>query len=187
VRSIFLKTSLAIGVPLLLSGYKEGPGPNVAGGFGDRSCHSCHLDNPLNAPGGSLVFSGIAGSYEPGRSYPITIRLVREGMERGGFQIVARFAAGPQKGKQAGSWRLMDGRARMIAAASDPALQFVEHTAAGTTVAMPGVQTWTVEWTAAVGSSDPVQFNVAANASNDDASALGDFIYLQERVYSVAK
>lgn len=187
MRSIFLKTSLAIGVPLLLTAYKDGPGPNVAGGFGDRSCHSCHLDNPLNAPGGSLVWSGITGSYEPGRTYPITIRLVREGMERGGFQIVARFASGARNGKQAGSWHLMDGRARMVTAASDPSLQFVEHTASGSTVAIPGLQNWTLEWTAPVGSVDPVQFNLAANASNDDASALGDFIYLQERRYSVAK
>jgi hypothetical protein len=37
---------------------------------------------------------------------------------------------------------------------------------------------WTVNWTAPSGDA-PVQFNVAANAPNDDDSPLGDYIYLK--------
>jgi hypothetical protein len=33
--------------------FKEGPYPNVTGGFGEQSCRLCHLDNPLNAPAGN--------------------------------------------------------------------------------------------------------------------------------------
>jgi hypothetical protein len=39
--------------------------------------------------------------------------------------------------------------------------------------------TWTIEWTAPAGATAPVQFNVAANASNNDDSPLGDYIYLK--------
>jgi hypothetical protein len=36
-----------------------------------------------------------------------------------------------------------------------------------------------MEWTAPSPADGPVQFNVAANASNNDDSPLGDFIYLK--------
>jgi hypothetical protein len=38
---------------------------------------------------------------------------------------------------------------------------------------------WTMEWTAPSTGAGPVQFNVAANASNNDDSPLGDFIYMK--------
>ena len=45
--------------PAMAWAFKEGPYPNVTGGFGEQSCHLCHLDNPLNAPGGALEVSGV--------------------------------------------------------------------------------------------------------------------------------
>jgi hypothetical protein len=59
-------------------------------------------------------------------------------------------------------------------------LQFAQHTTAGTIAQPPGALRWALEWTAPQAAPAPVQFNVAANASNDDASPLGDFIYVAE-------
>jgi hypothetical protein len=42
-----------------------------------------------------------------------------------------------------------------------------------------GANAWTIEWTAPSPAAAPVQFNVAANASNNDDSPLGDYIYLK--------
>jgi len=42
-----------------------------------------------------------------------------------------------------------------------------------------GANRWTVEWTAPSLATGPVQFNVAANASNNDDSPLGDYIYVK--------
>jgi hypothetical protein len=39
----------------------------------------------------------------------------------------------------------------------------------------------------APGSTTPVQFNVAANAANDDNSPVGDFIYTKQAVVAAAK
>jgi len=164
---------------LVLGAYKEGPFPNVAGGFGDKTCHSCHLDNPVNAPGGSLTVTGVPPAYAAGQTYPITVTLARDGLRRGGFEIAARFASGRQRGKQAGAWRLPDQRVQLIASQIDPALQFVQHTLAGSRAATRGSNSWTVEWIAPAATSGPVQFNAAGNASNDDDSALGDFIYVK--------
>src|SRR5713226_3953043 len=90
-----------IGLPLAASAFKEGPYPNVTGGFGEQSCHLCHLDNPINAPGGSLTVGGVPPVFSPGQTYPITVAIMREGLRRGGFEIAARFVTGRQKGRQA--------------------------------------------------------------------------------------
>ena len=50
---------VAIGVPLAAAAFKEGPYPNVAGGFGEQSCHLCHLDNPINDREGEVTLTGV--------------------------------------------------------------------------------------------------------------------------------
>src|SRR5712671_1121349 len=97
-----------LALPMAALAFKEGPYPNVTGGFGEQSCHLCHLDNPINAPGGSVGLDGVPASFVPGRTYPITITISRDGLRRGGFEIAARFATGRQKGKQAGTWSPKD-------------------------------------------------------------------------------
>jgi hypothetical protein len=164
---------------LAVSAFKEGPYPNVTGGFGEQSCHLCHLDNPMNAPGGAVVLDGIPPAFVPGQTYPVTVTIRREGLRRGGFEIAARFAGGRQKGRQAGLWRLVDARAQLIPGAVDKALTFVQHNQIGSRAATPGANTWTIEWTAPSSETGPVQFNVAANASNNDDSPLGDYIYVK--------
>ena len=170
---------LLFGLPVVASAFKEGPYPNVTGGFGERSCHLCHLDNPVNAPGGSVTLEGVPASYAAGQTYPITVRVAREDVRRAGFEIAARFVSGKLKGRQAGSWRVLDARAQLIPGAVDKALTFVQHNLAGSRTTTPGSNTWTIEWTAPSPVSAPVQFNVAANASNNDDSPLGDYIYLK--------
>ena len=169
---------LIFGFSLGVSAFKEGPYPNVTGGFGEQTCHLCHLDNPINAPGGAIALDGIPAAFTPGQTYPITVTISRAGLRRGGFEIAARFAGGKQKGRQAGSWRLDDTRAQLIPGAVDKVLTFVQHNLAGSRVAATGANSWTIDWTAPP-SAVPIQFNVAANASNNDDSPLGDYIYVK--------
>ena len=171
--------AFVIALPMAVSAFKEGPYPNVTGGFGEHTCHLCHLDNALNAPGGAVALSGIPPAFVPGQAYPITVTISRQGLRRGGFEIAARFAGGKQKGRQAGSWRLLDARAQLIPGAVDKALTFVQHNQIGSRAATPGENTWTMEWTAPPAETGAVQFNVAANASNNDDSPLGDYIYVK--------
>ena len=168
-----------IGLPLTASAFKEGPYPNVTGGFGEQSCHLCHLDNPINARGGAVKLDGIPPAFIAGQTYPITVTISREGLRRGGFEIAARFASGKQKGKQAGKWKPLDARVQLIPGAVDNVLTFVQHNLSGSRVPATGANTWTIEWTAPTAATDSVQFNVAANASNNDDSPLGDYIYVK--------
>jgi len=178
-RIVILAAAFLIAPPLTSAAFKEGPYPNVTGGFGEQSCHLCHLDNPVNAPGGAIALDGVPPAFGPGQTYPITVTISREGMRRGGFEIAARFASGRQRGKQAGAWRLLDTRAQLIPGAVDKALTFVQHNLTGSRAATTGANTWTIEWTAPPTAAGPVLFNVAANASNNDDSPLGDFIYVK--------
>jgi hypothetical protein len=178
-RIVIPAALILFGWPFGVSAFKEGPYPNVTGGFGEQSCHLCHLDNPINAPGGSVKLDGIPPTFAAGQTYPITVTISREGMRRGGFEIAARFASGKQKGKQAGEWKPVDARVQLIPGAVDKVLTFVQHNLTGSRVATTGTNTWTIEWTAPAVSTAPVQFNVAANASNNDDSPLGDYIYLK--------
>jgi hypothetical protein len=168
-----------IALPLAVSAFKEGPYPNVTGGFGEQTCHLCHIDNPINAPGGTLALDGVPASFAPDQAYPITVTISRQGLRRGGFEIAARFVGGRQKGRQAGSWRLLDTRAQLIPGAVDKALTFVQHNQTGSRATTPGSNSWTMEWTAPSSAAGAVQFNVAANASNNDDSPLGDYIYIK--------
>src|SRR5713101_4987944 len=113
-RILIPAAAFLISLPIAAAAFKEGPYPNVTGGFGEQSCHLCHLDNPMNAPGGALTLDGVPPTFTTGQTYPITVTIHRDGMRRGGFEIAARFAAGRQRGKQAGAWRLLDTRAQLI-------------------------------------------------------------------------
>jgi hypothetical protein len=133
----------------------------------------------VNAPGGSVMLDGVPASYVAGRTYEVTVAISREGLRRGGFEIAARFASGRQRGRQAGAWKPLDNRVQLIPGAVDKVLTFVQHNLAGSRVAATGANRWTIAWTAPSPASAPVQFNVAANASNNDDSPLGDYIYLK--------
>src|SRR3954467_11338032 len=97
--------AIVILLPIAALAFKEGPYPNVTAGFGEQSCHLCHLDNPINAPGGSLSLEGVPASCAAGQTSSLPVTIARDGLRRVGFEIAARFAAGKQKGKQAGVWK----------------------------------------------------------------------------------
>lgn len=160
---------------LTLFAYKEGPPPDRTGGFGGETCLACHAGNPLNAPEGSLRIAGIPDAYQPGAAYRIAITLARKDLYTAGFQITARNSAR----EFVGTWRALDDRTKVVEG-------FVQQTARGANAPKDGENQWELEWTAPSSSNSAIMFNAAANASNDDASALGDFIYTYETRVSVA-
>jgi hypothetical protein len=176
-RSLALAAALA-GAPLLLS-YADGPLPQMTGGFGEPSCHSCHFDRPLDPPGARLAVAGFPPSYTPGRRYRFSVRLeTRESHlgERGGFELAVRYAEGESAGAQAGRLAAGDERVRVIEA-GEPRVQYAQHTLAGATPREGGLA-WAVEWTAPDQPAHPVLLHVAANAADGDDSPLGDRVYL---------
>lgn len=158
---------------MVLLGYRDGPPPHMAGGSGDATCHMCHSDSDINAGPGSFAIEGIPTAYQPGETYTVTVRLEDPDLEAAGFQLVARDEAGGQ----AGSWRSLDEATQTVASRQVDGLSFVQQTLGGSTFDRKAE--WRMEWTA----PEPgvsVRISGAANASNNDASPLGDRIYTLE-------
>ncbi len=157
--------------------YADGPPPAHTGGFGEPSCRACHFDNPLNEASGSLTVSGMPDRFTAGDSYRITVALTRPGMQRAGFQLAVRYAAGARSGAPAGEVVPTD--SRVAVAASPAGVPYAQHTMAGTSLAGPDSARWTVEWRAPAHATS-VSLHVAANAANGDQSEFGDYIYVRE-------
>jgi hypothetical protein len=152
--------------------YVDGPPPAHTGGFGEATCHACHADYPLNG-GGALAIEGAPATYEPGRSYELRVVLRHPELRTAGFQLAARFAAGPGEGTQAGTLRV-GGEDAIVA--SIGGIAYAQHTKAGTAVTGPGERIWQVTWTAPAQPSADIVLHLAANAANDDLSEFGDRI-----------
>jgi hypothetical protein len=162
--------------PLSIGASSSDVVPARTGGFGEMTCQQCHWENPLNEPSGRLVLEGIPESYTPGEQYLITVTLARPGLGRGGFQLSAREdVMAMNAGRDAGTLAAVDTLAQTV---QDEAkrVTYAQHTRPGSMPSAAGAAKWTVRWTAP-DSRVNVVFNVAANASNDDASPLGDYIY----------
>ena len=157
----------------------DGPPPATAGGFGDDTCHTCHFDSDLNDSAGSLILAGIPEDYVPGVEYLIEILLARPEIARGGFEAAVRFQNGPDAGRQAGSLESIDERVEVVTA-EDRTVQYARQTEAGSLVGADGTARWGVRWIAPEHRTGTIVLNVAANASNYDDSAFGDFIYTRE-------
>ena len=155
--------------------YPDAPPPGTTGGFGEPTCVSCHFAATPDTLG-SLALHGLPATLETGRSYELTVELVREDMEAAGFELSARFASGPARGRQAGGFRVLGDD---VAVTGQAGVDYVHQTLAGAVPPTTGLARWRIEWTAPE-RSDPVRFHVAANAANGDESPLGDRVYALE-------
>ena len=167
--------SLVLLGPLALLAFADGPDAAKTGGFGEPTCLECHNDNGLNDASGRMSLSGIPEMYTPGKDYTITVTVARPGLARAGFQLAARFDRGSSSGMSAGALRPTDNRTQLLEG-GEQRVSYIEHTLAGSKVDPAGTAAWTFGWTAPTTGSSVI-FHASANASNDDRSALGDFIY----------
>ena len=148
------------------------------GGFGEKTCHSCHFDYELNWEEGSLEVSGLPEELVPGQSYSIEIKVYREDLGKAGFQMTAR----DESGRQAGIFSISVNERVMLTKQVPDSLKYVQHSALGTEPNAPGSNRWVIEWKAPEILPDTIYFNVASNAANGDASEFGDWIYTEEVV-----
>ncbi|HET6360430.1 MAG TPA: choice-of-anchor V domain-containing protein [Gemmatimonadota bacterium] len=156
--------------------YPDAPPPGTTGGFGEPTCVSCHFATTPDTLG-ELVLRGLPATFERDRTYELTVELSRPDMAAAGFQLSARFAAGPDRGRQAGVFRVL-GDDTAITAQSG--VDYVHQTLAGAVPSTPGIARWRIEWAAPGERSARVRFHLAANAANGDESPLGDRVYALE-------
>lgn len=154
--------------------YPEQLPGTFTGGFGEDTCHSCHFDYPMNPDDGSLSLDGFPEKYEPGKTYTFAIKLSREKLGQGGFQLSSRF----EDGSQAGFFEVNS--ERLSFTETEKNIQYLQHSLKGSKVNNQTSIRWEVRWEAPDSGGGNIIFNIAANAGNGDASAFGDFIYIRE-------
>ena len=159
-------------------GYEDGAPPGHTGGFGEPDCSLCHSDSDKNPPDGTLEISGLPDRYLPGERYDLAVVLKYPELRSGGFQLSIRSA----EGEAAGEVVPLTGRTRVVAAGGQ---DYLQHSRDGREPEKDGIIRWIFEWIAPRDAEHPiVHLHVAANAANDDSSALGDRIFTLERKLS---
>jgi hypothetical protein len=156
--------------------YPVNPMPAHTGGFGEKSCHSCHSDFELNPEGGSLEFGWDHAAVRPGREHVIRMSLTHADMLRAGFQLSARFADGPHAGKQAGHFVASPTH---HALSEQEGISYLSQSLQGGLLTKPGQVDWTATWVAPRG-RHRVVFHVSAVGGDKDGSAYGDWVYVSE-------
>lgn len=176
LQRLFIGLGALLSAPLIIFGtlYLDLPPPAHTGGFGEPTCHVCHSDLPLNAPGGTLELLGVPSGYSPGHNYTLTILLSKQEMMRGGFQLSARFLNGKNAGKQAGAFSGLNDKIKLIPESN---LLYLHHSVEGAELTAPDSVRWDFEWNSPENDSSTVVFHIAANAANWNDSESGDYIY----------
>ena len=178
-RVLFLVTML---LPLavfcgsaLLLGFHSGPDPHLTAGFGEGTCRKCHTSYALNqgrTVGGVFHILGVPKVYEPGMTYPLRVVIGQPGQSRWGFELSVRFSA---SGQQAGQLVPSNPLTQVKESAG---IQYIEHTAAGTRQGTnDGPVEFEFDWVAPSPATEAVLFNASGNASDEDGSPKGDYIY----------
>ncbi len=176
VLSLACSLLLVAVTPVAVRSFAEGPFPGFTGGFKEPTCQQCHIGHDLNEPGGTLTLSGVPARYDAGQSYTLTVTLAKNGLEKGGFQLAARARSGGSAGKDAGTLEAMGSDAQLVQN-TDKTVTYIQHTPSGTKASIPGRLTWRFRWIAPKTAGSAVEFDLAANASNNDESPMEDFIY----------
>lgn len=159
--------------------YDDGAPAAHTGGFGEPDCSQCHSDNAKNAADGRLEVSGLPKRYTPGERYELEVILQHPELKSGGFQLSIRTSEGEPAGKLGPTSERTD----IVSRAGQPYLQ---HTREGRLTGEDGIVNWSFVWQAP-DRGEPLVLNVAANAANDDLSALGDHIFtLQKKLKPTA-
>lgn len=179
-------TLVLLGGMFLFVGYKNLPDPMSNGApaastgapdekhCSNAGCHSTFLPNTGTAELSVSVGNGIT-SYEPGKTYPVTISIADAGRVRFGFQAAALTG----ENKNAGSIKITDElRTQIIPGYGNISdRKYATYTYEGTNAVQTGLGTWSFEWTAPETNEGAVTFYFGSVAANNDGTDAGDYTY----------
>lgn len=169
IRTTVAVVGLTIGATAAAYAYEDGAPPAHNGGPGGETCAVCHADNEPNAEPGGLELKGLPGHAEPGREYRLQVLLRHPDLRSGGLQASFLDADGVSAGQVAP----VDERTTVVSA---DGVDYLQHTRRGVRSENDGWTRWEFLWRTPR-AEGTVTLYLAANASNDDRSALGDYVF----------
>ena len=183
VVSLSIAMSIAI-MAMIPEKSSSGAPASHTGAPGEATCATtgCHDDNSVNSGKAQLTIDmGTAMNYEPGHTYPITIRITEPSVERFGFQILALKN---DDNSIIGTFQLTDAkRTQFIKNQYDlQSREYVTYTFNGTDAVSTGVGEWTVNWKAPSSNVGPITFYASGVSANDDETDRGDYVHTKNIV-----
>jgi Reeler domain len=183
VMSLSIAVSIAIMAMMPDKSSSGGPASHT-GAPGEETCASigCHDDNSVNSGQAKLTIDmGTVSNYEPGHTYPITVKITESSVTRFGFQILALKN---DDNSNIGTFQLTDPK-RTQFIKNQYTLQnreYVTYTFNGTDAVSPGVGEWTINWKAPSTNVGPITFYASGVSANDDENDKGDYVYTTHSV-----
>ena len=176
-------------LPVLLLAYLSGLDAGVAGVPEEDSCTDCH-SGPPGSGSATVTFPGTL-TYTPGAKQHLVVNIADSAQKRWGFQLTARQAN--SSSTQAGTFTPgADGYTQLVCtqtnfrsqafgnacATNGMALEYIEHTLAGSRLGTTGGVTFEFDWTPPATDVGNLVVYVAALAANGDGTSHGDHTYL---------
>ena len=153
------------------------------GAPGEQTCaqSGCHVDatltNEVNNEVTTLTLGNGEKTYNPATFYTITLKAVKAGVRRFGFQIVALDT----NGRSVGTLNVPQGNAKVQRQKGDingEERMYITHTTSGNKPAVTGQIEWQFTWSSNPGYQGKVTFYYCVNATNMDNTNAGDQLYL---------
>ncbi len=152
------------------------------GAPGERTCAQagCHSDAVIvqdDKEISTLVLGIGDQTYIPAKQYGVTIRAVKAGVGRFGFEVVALDT----NNRSVGMFTVPQGSNKvqiLNGSVNNENRNYVTHTSAGNKPIIPGEIEWRFNWTAPKGYQGKIKFYYCVNATNMDNTNAGDYLYL---------
>lgn len=164
-------------LPVTAFAYSSGPPDGFSGNppF-DSDCTTCHFSFDVNSGDGNLEILGLPPEYEPGATYPLTVRLSDPGQVRWGFELTVLDDL--DFGLQGGQLEVTDPVSTQISIDPENEADYLKQTSDGIRDGVPdGPVDWTFSWIAPGPEKQSVTFYIAGNAADGDYSLTNDYIY----------
>ncbi|OFY84947.1 MAG: hypothetical protein A3F72_18365 [Bacteroidetes bacterium RIFCSPLOWO2_12_FULL_35_15] len=159
--------------------YSTGEADYTGSPIDGADCTSCHADFALNTGGGSVTIASspsLASGYTAGADYTISVTVTKSGQSAFGFGFEA-LKSGNTDG---GILSAINAGSKSLVVAG-PTNMVHDGSGIGS-----GTFTFTFNWKAPATSTGTVTFYAAGNATDDDGTASGDYVYTSSLVVNEA-
>ena len=180
IKFLFLLLSIAV-VSEVVS-YTSGAGPAYTGAISEGNCTSCHSSYSLVTSGTQWnrirMRSNIPSTgYLPDSTYTITITYAESGISKFGFQLTALDTTN----LAAGTFSTSDTRTSTSSTSvGGKTRYYIGQTTTGSARVATDSTAWTFKWKAPSTNVGKVKFYTTVNATNNNGSDNGDYIYKKD-------
>lgn len=202
----YLKHSIVIAFALATLGYfafgkrdsmnvhaKADPGPPLlrTGAPGEGTCVGCHYTfGDTNVGLGNVRIIGLPAVYTPGQTYNLTLKVSDPQARSWGFELTAIDANGRSSTDTNGLSPVIgnldiQGSPTMLkrtASVGDKTRIYLSHAFAGIQAGQANYGTWSFTWTAPSADAGDIIFYAAGNATDNQVTPEGDYIYTTRAV-----